>query len=88
MDKNLTYEEKIKRLDEALKKARDERTSALTTKKHLEKELAELRKKAEEMGVDPDKLGEKIQELKEEIEKMLEEAKNLLPPEYREKVGF
>lgn len=88
MSKDISYEEKIKKLDEALKKARDERSRALARKEHLENELAKLRQEAEKLGVNPDELGEKILEIKQEIDQMLEKAKNLLPPEYKEEVGF
>ncbi|QGT99268.1 hypothetical protein SYNTR_0675 [Candidatus Syntrophocurvum alkaliphilum] len=88
MTKQNTYEEKIKKLDKAIKAARDDRSRAVASKEHLEKELIELRKKSEELGVNPDELTEKIKELKTEMDSLIEEAKNLLPDEYLEKVGL
>lgn len=84
MGKEISYEEQIKHLDTAIKNARDDRSKALANKEYLEKELNELRVRAEELGVNPDELGEKIKELKNEMDKLMEEAKALIPPEYLE----
>lgn len=88
MTKDITYETKIKKLDTAIKSARDDRAKALANKEMLEKELANLRAEAEALGVNPDELGQKIIELREQMDKLIEEAKSLLPAEYLDKVGF
>ncbi|MGI5921800.1 MAG: hypothetical protein ACOX6I_08710 [Syntrophomonadaceae bacterium] len=88
MSKDISYENKIKRLDSAIKAARDDRAKALASKELLEKELAALRAEAEALGIDPDELGQKINQLREEMDKLIEEAKSLLPPEYLDKVGL
>lgn len=77
-----TYEEKIKKLDEALKKARDEKNKALASKEFLENELINLNKKAEELGVNPEELEEKIIEIREEIDNLMAELKELIPEEF------
>ncbi|HZK42723.1 MAG TPA: hypothetical protein VFC73_00340 [Syntrophomonadaceae bacterium] len=82
MKKEITYEEKIKILDEALKNARDERNKALASKEYLEKELKELNQRAEELGVNPEELDAKILEIKNQMDEMLEEIKQLIPAEY------
>lgn len=88
MTKDISYETKIKRLDEAIKAARDDRARALAAKEMLEKELANLRAEAEALGVNPEELGKKIIELREQMDKLIEEAKSLLPAEYLDKVGL
>ncbi len=82
MKKELTYEEKIKLMDEALKKARDERNRALTSKEFLEKELATLNERVKELGVEPEELDRKIIAIKEQMDEMIEELKALIPEEY------
>lgn len=82
MKKELTYEEKIKLMDEALKKARDERNRALTSKEFLEKELATLNERVKELGVEPEELDRKIIAIKEQMDEMIEELKELIPEEY------
>lgn len=77
-----TYEEKIKRLDRALKKARDARTTALTSKQMLERDLMDLEKRCQELGVKPDELEDRIREIKEEMDRLLKEAEALIPPEF------
>jgi predicted nucleic acid-binding Zn-ribbon protein len=88
MANDITYETKIKRLDTAIKAARDDRAKALANKEMLEKEISNLRQEAEALGVNPDELGQKIIELREQMDKLIEEAKSLLPAEYLDKVGF
>jgi chromosome segregation ATPase len=88
MANDITYETKIKRLDTAIKAARDDRAKALANKEILEKEISNLRQEAEALGVNPDELGQKIIELREQMDKLIEEAKSLLPVEYLDKVGF
>lgn len=88
MTKDITYEAKIKRLDAAIKSARDDRAKALANKEMLEKELSNLRAEAEALGVNPEELSQKIIELREQMDKLIDEAKSLLPAEYLDKVGL
>lgn len=82
MKREVSYEEKIKQMDEALKRARDERNRALTSKEFLEKELATLYGRVEELGVKPEELDQEIIAIKEQIDAMMEELKELIPEEY------
>lgn len=82
MKKEMTYEEKIKIMDEALKRARDERNKALASKEYLEKELEALNQRARELGVNPEELDTKIIEIKQQIDNLMEELKSLIPEEY------
>ncbi len=82
MKSKITYEEKIKHLDEALTKAKNERNLALVNKEFLENELAKLNRKAEELGVNPEELETKIVEIRKEIDKLMEELEELIPEEF------
>ncbi len=82
MKSKITYEEKIKHLDEALTKAKNERNRALVNKEFLENELAKLNQKAEELGVNPEELEIKIIEIRKEIDKLMGELEQLIPEEF------
>ncbi|MGE5450144.1 MAG: hypothetical protein ACM3PA_02055 [Methanomassiliicoccales archaeon] len=77
-----TYEDKIKRLEQALRKAREARANAQASKDLLEKDLADIEERCLELGVKPDELEQRIKEIREEMNELLQQAEALIPPEF------
>lgn len=77
-----TYEEKIKRLEQALKKAREARANAQASKDILEKDLADINERCLELGVKPEELEQRIKEIREEMNNLLQQAEALIPEEF------
>lgn len=82
---HLDYEKQVNTLKEALRKARDLRSRALTQKEFLEQQQEKLCQKAQEYGVKPEELTEKITELKKELDGLLAKAHELIPWELLKK---
>lgn len=80
--KPVSYEDKIKRLEQALKKAREARANAQAAKDILEKDLAEIEARCLEMGVKPEELEQRINDIKTEMNELLVQAEALIPPEF------
>lgn len=81
----IRYEKEVNHLKNALRKARDLRSGALSQKELLEQQREKLYQKAVEYGVKPEELGTKIELLKKEIERLLAEAQKLIPWDLLEK---
>lgn len=79
------YEKQINHLKEALRKARDLRSRALSQKELLEQQRDKLYQKAAEYGVKPEELGDRIAALKGEMDRLLDEANRLIPWDLLEK---
>ncbi|MGE5379585.1 MAG: hypothetical protein ACM3NT_00805 [Methylocystaceae bacterium] len=77
-----TYEDKIKRLEQALRKAREARANAQATKDILEKDLADIEARCLELGVKPEELEQRIKEIRNEMNELLQQAESLIPPEF------
>lgn len=82
MSKTLSYEDKIKRLEQALRKAREARANAQAAKDILEKDLAEIEARCLELGVKPEDLETRISEIRAEMNELLIQAEALIPPEF------
>lgn len=80
--KPATYEDKIKRLELALRKAREARANAQAAKDILEKDLAEIEARCLELGVKPEELEQRIKEIRNEMNELLQQAEGLIPPEF------
>lgn len=83
-----TYDQRIKKLEMALKNARDERSKAAARRDVLEKDLETISKKIAEMGYKPEELDVKIKEIRMEIDSLLKQVSELLPQEYLDNVGW
>jgi len=77
-----TYEDKIKRLELALRKAREARANAQAAKDILEKDLAEIEARCLELGVKPEDLEQRIKEIRNEMNELLQQAEELIPAEF------
>ncbi|MGE5417261.1 MAG: hypothetical protein ACM3UZ_11055 [Acidobacteriota bacterium] len=83
-----SYDQRIKKLEQALKNARDERSKAAARRDVLEKDLESINKKIAEFGYKPEELETRIKEIRLEIESLLKQVSGLLPKEYLDDVGW
>jgi peptidoglycan hydrolase CwlO-like protein len=83
-----TYDQRIKKLEKALKEARDERAKALARQDVLAKDLEDLNRRIADLGCQPEELEARIREARREIETLMQEIEQLIPAEYLERAGW
>ena len=83
-----SYDQKIKKLEKALKEARDDRAQALARHDVLQKDLAAINERIAEMGSKPEELESRIREVRNEIDALISSIEELIPAEYLKKAGW
>lgn len=83
-----TYGDRIRKLEQALRKARDARTQAEAHRDYLQKELQNVEQRIAELGLSPEELENKIQEIRHEIDKLMQQVAERIPVEYLKEAGW
>jgi len=83
-----SYDSRIKKLEKALKDARNDRAQALARQEVLQKDLDQINRRILELGCSPEELDARLGQIRNEIDLLIKRVEELIPDQYLKKAGW